>query len=136
MSENQAKLHLLQFTWTCVCYRCIRGLLKDKLVVLVTHQVHFALQGDKLLALKDVSLFEYSLMPHKRAMQHALLFHRVRSISMAVMLTWLRGRLTLCSYWGSYKIKTMTTMNLHTKMMILTMTVLWQHSKVKGLSAL
>ena len=37
-------------------YRCIRGFLNDKLVVLVTHQVHFALQGDKLLALKDVRI--------------------------------------------------------------------------------
>jgi ABC-type transport system involved in cytochrome bd biosynthesis fused ATPase/permease subunit len=35
--------------------RCIRGALKDKIVILVTHQVHFALQGDKLLVLKDVS---------------------------------------------------------------------------------
>ena len=36
--------------------RCIRGLLGDHLVVLVTHQVQFALQADKILALKDVSL--------------------------------------------------------------------------------
>ncbi len=40
--------------------RCLRGILKDKLVILVTHQVHFALQTDKLLALKDVSLWKFS----------------------------------------------------------------------------
>ncbi len=40
---------------TIVSSRCLRGILKDKLVILVTHQVHFALQADKLLALKDVS---------------------------------------------------------------------------------
>ena len=46
------------YVYVFVC-RCIRGLLKDKLVILVTHQVHFALQGDKLLALKDVSILQY-----------------------------------------------------------------------------
>ena len=35
--------------------KCIRGLLGDRVVVLVTHQLHFALQTDKILALKDVS---------------------------------------------------------------------------------
>jgi len=39
--------------------RCIRGLLGDCLVVLVTHQVQFALQADKILALKDVSVISY-----------------------------------------------------------------------------
>jgi len=39
--------------------RCIRGLLGDRLVVLVTHQVQFALQADKILALKDVSVISY-----------------------------------------------------------------------------
>ena len=34
---------------------CIRGLLGDRVVILVTHQLHFALQTDKILALKDVS---------------------------------------------------------------------------------
>ena len=34
-------------------FRCIRGVLKDALVVLVTHQVHFALQADQLLVLKE-----------------------------------------------------------------------------------
>ncbi|XP_064381882.1 ATP-binding cassette sub-family C member 4-like isoform X1 [Halichondria panicea] len=33
--------------------RCIRGLLKDKIVILVTHQVQFALEADKLLGLKE-----------------------------------------------------------------------------------
>jgi ATP-binding cassette subfamily C (CFTR/MRP) protein 4 len=36
--------------------RCICGLLKDRLVVLVTHQVHFALSADQVLILKEVSL--------------------------------------------------------------------------------
>ena len=35
---------------------CIRGLLGDRVVVLVTHQLQFALQADKILALKDVSM--------------------------------------------------------------------------------
>ncbi len=48
-------MYVYTYICMCVCIRCIRGLLKDKLVILVTHQVHFALQGDKLLALKDVS---------------------------------------------------------------------------------
>ena len=39
----------------CMC-RCICGVLKEKLVVLVTHQVHFALSADKILVLKEVSL--------------------------------------------------------------------------------
>ena len=41
--------------------RCIRGLLGDRLVVLVTHQVQFALQADKILALKDVSVIRYCI---------------------------------------------------------------------------
>ena len=36
--------------------RCIYGLLHDRLVILVTHQVQFALQADKILALKEVHL--------------------------------------------------------------------------------
>ena len=36
-------------------FRCICGLLKDRLVVLVTHQLHFAEQADRVLALNDVS---------------------------------------------------------------------------------
>ena len=38
-------------------YRCICGLLKDRLVILVTHQVQFALQTSKLLALKEVCIY-------------------------------------------------------------------------------
>ena len=37
-------------------YSCIRTLLANRLVVLVTHQVQFALQADKILVLKDVSV--------------------------------------------------------------------------------
>ena len=48
--------------------RCIRGLLADRLVVLVTHQVQFALQADKILALKDVSgetfIAYHAMVPH------------------------------------------------------------------------
>ena len=36
-------------------YRCIRSLLKDRLVVLVTHQLQFAQLADKILGLKNVS---------------------------------------------------------------------------------
>ena len=34
--------------------KCIRGLLGDRVVVLVTHQLPFALEADKILALKEV----------------------------------------------------------------------------------
>ena len=34
--------------------KCIRGLLKDHVVILVTHQLQFALEADKILALKMV----------------------------------------------------------------------------------
>ncbi len=40
-------------------HRCIRGLLKDKIVILVTHQVQFALEADKLLGLKEVGYTNY-----------------------------------------------------------------------------
>ena len=36
--------------------KCIRGLLGDRVVVLVTHQLHFALQADKILAINNVNL--------------------------------------------------------------------------------
>ena len=36
-------------------FRCICGLLKDRLVVLVTHQLQFAEQANRILALNDVS---------------------------------------------------------------------------------
>ncbi len=39
-------------------HRCIRGLLKDKIVILVTHQVQFALEADKLLGLKEVGYMQ------------------------------------------------------------------------------
>ena len=41
--------------------KCIRGLLGDRVVVLVTHQLHFALQADKILTLKEVSLYNLHL---------------------------------------------------------------------------
>ena len=33
---------------------CIRGLLSEHLVILVTHQLQFALQADKILVIKEV----------------------------------------------------------------------------------
>ena len=46
----------MKFTFTSMnSLRCIQGLLKNKLIVLATHQVHFAVLADKLLVLKDVS---------------------------------------------------------------------------------
>ena len=49
--------------WRCVrsiqffLISCIQDLLKDKLVVLATHQVHFAMLANKLLVLKDVGSY-------------------------------------------------------------------------------
>ena len=37
--------------------KCIRGLLGDRVVVLVTHQLHFAIQADKILALTEVNVY-------------------------------------------------------------------------------
>lgn len=37
--------------------RCLQGLLKDRLVVLATHQVHFAILASKVLVLKEVSYY-------------------------------------------------------------------------------
>ena len=34
--------------------RCIRGILSDKVVILVTHQIQYLEQCDTLLGLKDV----------------------------------------------------------------------------------
>lgn len=33
---------------------CVRGLLEERLVVLVTHQIQYALQADKILLIKQV----------------------------------------------------------------------------------
>ena len=35
-------------------FRCIQGLLKDKAVVLVTHQLQFAQLANKILVIKEV----------------------------------------------------------------------------------
>ena len=43
--------------------RCIYGLLHDRLVILVTHQVQFALQADKILTLKEVHLLKEMIIP-------------------------------------------------------------------------
>ena len=37
--------------------RCIRGLLSDKIVILVTHQIHYLDQCDTMLGLKEVNIF-------------------------------------------------------------------------------
>ena len=39
-----------------IVQRCIRSLLKDHLVILVTHQLQFAQLADKILGLKNVCL--------------------------------------------------------------------------------
>lgn len=49
-------LHNLGQKFALTLYRCLHGILKEKLVVLVTHQVHFALQTDQLLVLNDVNI--------------------------------------------------------------------------------
>ena len=46
--------HISCHTLTIFFSSCIRRLLKDKLVILVTHQVQFAIEADKLLLLKEV----------------------------------------------------------------------------------
>ena len=40
--------------------KCIRGLLKDRVVILVTHQLQFALEADKIVALKEVKTQFYT----------------------------------------------------------------------------
>ena len=42
-------------------FRCICGLLKDRLVVLVTHQLQFAEQANNILALNDVRFADVTL---------------------------------------------------------------------------
>ncbi len=42
-------------SFLAVC-RCIRGLLKNSIVVLVTHQVQFAVKSDKILVLNEVCI--------------------------------------------------------------------------------
>ena len=37
-----------------MCYRCICGVLADKLVVLVTHQLQYAQHADSILVLREV----------------------------------------------------------------------------------
>ena len=55
-------LHVLlktMYSSVMICFTvcsCIRGLLEDRLVVLVTHQIQFALQADKILLIKNVSI--------------------------------------------------------------------------------
>eukprot|EP00731_Ephydatia_muelleri_P022369 Em0014g960a len=47
--------------------RCICGLLKDRLVVLVTHQLQFAEQANNILALNDGKMVAYGNIQHLRA---------------------------------------------------------------------
>ena len=53
-NENQLK-YALSLTFISSICRCVRGILDNKLVVLVTHQIQYALQADKILLIKDVS---------------------------------------------------------------------------------
>ena len=52
------KLQLSLILCVHYLYRCIYGLLKGRLIVLVTHQVQFALKADRILALRKVSLLD------------------------------------------------------------------------------
>ena len=47
-------ISILVFKCSFFFARCIQELLRDKLVLLATHQVHFAVLANKLLVLKDV----------------------------------------------------------------------------------
>lgn len=38
-----------------IYFRCIHEMLQNKLVVLVTHQIQYALKADKILLIKEVS---------------------------------------------------------------------------------
>ena len=41
-------------------FRCIRGILSDKIVILVTHQVQYLERCDAILGLKEVSCIYHS----------------------------------------------------------------------------
>lgn len=43
-------------------FSCICGLLADRLVILVTHQLQFALQADKILIIKQVNFVSSSYL--------------------------------------------------------------------------
>ena len=47
--------HSASMNTCCLCYSCIHGLLDSRVVVLVTHQIQFALPADKILLLKEAS---------------------------------------------------------------------------------
>ena len=49
-------LNIIEGYITCV-YRCIRGLLSDKIVILVKHQIQYLDQCDTMLGLKEVNIF-------------------------------------------------------------------------------
>ena len=78
--------------------RCICGLLKDRLVILITHQVQFALQASKILALKEVSLLAPS--HYSNAIKY---YNTCRVIlkCMAAFQSWRQWELILTSCWGS-----------------------------------
>lgn len=45
----------LNFDTNIWCFRCIKGLLKNKIVILVTHQVKFLEHADDIVCLNEVS---------------------------------------------------------------------------------
>ena len=51
---NQPNITNIYVTWIYIPFSCVRGLLADRLVILVTHQLQFALQADKILVIKEV----------------------------------------------------------------------------------
>ena len=61
-------------------YRCIRGHLKDKVVILVTHQLHFLKKVDKIIVLHQGEIAEMGsfneLMSNTKGRLHMLLEER------------------------------------------------------------
>ena len=42
------------FSFMTVHFRCVKGLLKDKSVILATHQLQYLPQADQIIIIKDV----------------------------------------------------------------------------------
>ena len=63
-----------------LCFRCIRGALKEKVVILVTHQLHFLKNVDKIIVLEKGEIVESGtyneLMSNTRGRLYMLLEER------------------------------------------------------------
>jgi ATP-binding cassette subfamily C (CFTR/MRP) protein 4 len=61
-------------------YRCIKGHLKEKVIILVTHQLHFLRKVDKIIVLRKGKVAEMGtyeeLMSNKKGRLHMLLEER------------------------------------------------------------